>query len=78
MRYLARVFSAGGISPGELRRVNLVVQDPERYGATGGWGYASYDGAGRPIAIDPSADCMSCHTSGPITSYLGPPRPNRR
>ena len=67
-----------GISPGDLRRVNLLVQDPDRYAATGGWGYASYDGEGRPIPIDPETDCMTCHTSGPITSYLRPPRPGRR
>ena len=65
-------------APGELRRVNLLVQDPDRYAATGGWGYASYDGEGRPIPIDPKTDCMTCHASGPITSYLRPPRPGRR
>ncbi len=57
---------AAGVSPGELRRVNLIVRDPERYGATGGWGFASFDPAGRPIAIDPAADCVSCHASGPV------------
>ena len=67
-----------GIVPGDLRRVNLLVQDPDRYAATGGWGYASYDGEGRPIPIDPKTDCMTCHTSGPITSYLRPPRAGRR
>lgn len=70
--YEARA-DASGVAPGELRRVNLLVKDPERYASTGGWGYASYDGSGRAIAIDPATDCISCHTSGPVTAYL--PRP---
>jgi hypothetical protein len=61
---------ATGIAPGELRRVNLLVQDPERYAATGGWGYASFDGGGRPIPIQPATDCVRCHASGPVSAYL--------
>ena len=65
--------NAEGIEPGELRRVNLIVQDPERYASTGGWGYASFDGTGRPLPIVPSADCTSCHTAGPLTAYIPKP-----
>ena len=53
--------------PGKVARLNLIVQDPERYRGTGGWGYASYDGDGKPIAINPGRDCMSCHRQGPIS-----------
>jgi hypothetical protein len=62
-----------GVVPGDLRRVNLIVKDPERYGATGGWGYASYDADGRAIPVNPSADCMTCHASGPVTDYFPKP-----
>lgn len=61
------VHDAGGVRPGELRRLNLLVQDPERYSATGGWGFASYDANGRAIPVEPRNDCMSCHTSGPVS-----------
>ena len=64
---------AEGTEPGDLRRVNLLVQDPERYAATGGWGYASFDRVGRPIPIDAAKDCMRCHTTGPVSANL--PRP---
>jgi hypothetical protein len=57
----------GGAVPGELRRVNLIVRDPDRFGLTGGWGFASFDGAGRAIAIDAAAECITCHTTGPVT-----------
>jgi hypothetical protein len=62
------------ITPGALRRVNLMVQDPERYAETGGWGYASFDAAGRPIPIVPRGDCLTCHTSGPISRLPFPER----
>jgi hypothetical protein len=58
--------TSGGISPGALERVNVIVQDSERYASTGGYGYASFDGAARPIAIEPRADCIVCHTTGPL------------
>jgi hypothetical protein len=64
---------ASGVAPGELRRVNLIVKDPERYGATGGWGYASYDADGRALPVNPATDCISCHTSGPVTAYFPKP-----
>ena len=57
-----------GIAPGQLRRVNIVVQDPERYAATGGWGFASFDGLGRTIAIEPRNECIVCHTAGPVSA----------
>ena len=66
--------SAGGTAPGALRRVNLMVQDPDRYAATGGWGYASYDAAGKAIPVEPRADCLRCHTSGPLAIPLSQPR----
>jgi hypothetical protein len=65
--YEART-DASGVSPGELRRVNVLVQDPERYRDTGGWGFASFDGSGKPIQINPATDCRGCHTSGPVSS----------
>ncbi len=64
---------ATGFTPGQLVRVNLIVQDPERYASTEGWGYASYDATGRPISINAKTDCMSCHTSGPVTPYFPKP-----
>lgn len=59
-----------GFATGELRRVNLLVQDPDRFGSTGGWGYASFDGAGHAIAVNAQTDCMVCHVAGPITPYF--------
>ena len=67
--YEPKVESAG-MAPGRLLRVNLMVLDPERYPETAGWGYASYDGAGRKIAIDPKGDCATCHTAGPRSPEL--------
>ena len=64
------VIEPNGVSPGRLARVNLMVLDPERYAASGGWGYASYDGTGREIPIDPANDCASCHESGPKVAVL--------
>jgi hypothetical protein len=56
-----------GVRPGSLRRLNLMVKDPERYAETGGWGYASFDGDGRPIPVNARADCLPCHKSGPAS-----------
>jgi hypothetical protein len=64
--------TSAGIAPGALRRVNVLVQDAERYASTGGWGYASFDGSERPIAVEPRTDCVVCHTSGPISALAGP------
>lgn len=64
------VAEPNGVAPGRLLRVNLMVLDPERYAASGGWGYASYDSAGREIPIDPKAECVSCHESGPRAAVL--------
>lgn len=68
------ILEPSGVAPGRLVRVNLMVLDPERYVATGGWGYASYDGAGHEISIQPSSDCVACHQSGPkvATMPVGP------
>ena len=77
IKYAQYVYDAsvqpGGVVPGALRRVNLLVRDADRYGETGGWGYASFDGTGKQIPISARTDCMNCHTSGPI-SPLTPPR----
>ena len=64
------VVEPSGVSPGRLVRVNLMVLDPERYAATGGWGYASYDDTGREIPIEPQTDCAGCHMSGPKVAVL--------
>lgn len=66
------VVQPNGVSPGRLVRVNMMVLDPDRYAASGGWGYASYDGAGREIQIDATADCVSCHVNGPKVAVLPP------
>lgn len=64
------VFDPNGVATGKVVRVNLMVLDPERYARSGGWGYASYDGAGNEIPIDPIADCASCHVAGPKVARL--------
>jgi len=58
--------SSAGFGPGALERLNIIVQDSERYVSTGGYGYASFDGTARPIPVEPKTDCMICHTSGPL------------
>jgi hypothetical protein len=62
--------SATGVQPGELLRVNLMVQDAEKYAASGGWGYASFDAAGNPLPIDVRTDCLRCHTAGPLSAAV--------
>jgi hypothetical protein len=58
--------SSAGIGQGALLRVNLIVQDSEKYASTGGWGFASFDGSGRSIPLEPGADCVVCHVDGPL------------
>jgi hypothetical protein len=62
------VQSAGTTTPGAKRRDVVRVKD-RRAVATGGWRFAAYDPAGKPIAIDAAA-CYACHAGAKDTDTV--------
>jgi hypothetical protein len=56
------------VKPGAQRRVAVKVKD-HRATATGGWRYAVYDPAGKPVKID-AANCQSCHVQAKDTDFV--------
>jgi hypothetical protein len=62
----------GVTTAGKKRRDVVQVKD-RRARETGGWRFAAYDPAGKPIAVDPAA-CFACHAGAAdrdhvLTSY---------
>ena len=51
-------FVAG--SPTEFY-LQFMVKDSQRYAATGGWGYSSFDKAGKPTDEAVMKNCFPCH-----------------
>ena len=56
------------VKPGAQRRIAVKVKD-HRATATGGWRYAVYDPAGKPVKID-TANCQSCHVQAKDTDFV--------
>ena len=58
----------GLVVAGEKQRDVMQVKDARAKG-TGGWRFASFDPAGKPIAID-AASCAACHTQAAATDMV--------
>lgn len=53
----------GGGKEGQRRMVGVMVRDSQRYGTTGGWGFAAFEGESRTNNLDTAARnaCFQCH-----------------
>lgn len=58
----------GMVRAGGKRRTAVQVKD-SRATATGGWRYAVYDPAGKPVQVDP-ASCVGCHQAAKDTDSV--------
>jgi hypothetical protein len=58
-----------GITTAGAKRRDVVQVKDRRATATGGWRFAAYDPAGRPIAVDEAA-CFSCHAAAKDTDHV--------
>jgi len=61
----------GTISEGDRLRVDVMQFDPERFAATGGWGFDSFI-RDSPIRVDQNTveACFSCHTSAAASNHV--------
>lgn len=59
---------AGVTGAGAKRRTVVQVKDRKAY-ETGGWRFAAFDPAGKPIAID-QASCFGCHAGASDRDYV--------
>ncbi len=59
----------GGITTAGSRRRTVVQVKDRRATATGGWRFAAFDPAGRPIAVD-EASCFGCHASAKQADFV--------
>lgn len=62
------VTTDGMVKAGAKRRTAVRVKD-SRATATGGWRYAVYDPAGKPLPVDP-ATCVGCHQAARDTDQV--------
>lgn len=62
------VTTDGMVKAGGKRRTAVQVKD-SRATATGGWRYAVYDPAGKPVQVDP-ASCVGCHQAAKDTDSV--------
>jgi hypothetical protein len=57
----------GGHTQGEIAFMEAAVKDTSRFGATGGWGYFSFDSRSGLVesaaALPPTASCYACHAA---------------
>ena len=56
---------AGNTLEGATRRVDVMVKQSERYRATGGWEFMSFQGSNQTdgkIAAERKAHCVACHS----------------
>ena len=70
LEYLGKESGAG--KEGQRRMVGAMVRDSRRYSATGGWGFATYDGASRSDNLDAAARdaCFECHVPRKDHGYV--------
>jgi hypothetical protein len=58
-----------GITAGGAKRRDVVQVKDRRAKDTGGWRFAAFDAAGKPIAVDQAA-CFSCHAAATATDHV--------
>lgn len=53
-------------------RIDVMQYDPERFAATGGWGYASFAGtdASKRVHQDTASNCHACHTTQEANQFV--------
>jgi hypothetical protein len=63
---------SGGAKEGPRRGVGVMVKDSRRYEATGGWGYAAYDGDSQDDKTPEATRkaCFGCHVSRKDQDYV--------
>lgn len=64
--------SDGGGKEGPRRGVAIMIKDGQRYAATGGWGYGTFDGENKPNNLDDLGQkkCFQCHLSRKNKDYV--------
>ncbi|MEQ1571909.1 MAG: cytochrome P460 family protein [Myxococcota bacterium] len=68
---LASVAADHARAEGARKFVGVMVKDPQRYGATGGWGFEVFVGDTRERAVtDGGAGCFTCHQSQASSDYV--------
>lgn len=63
----------GNTVEGPRRFTSVMVKDPTRYAATGGWGYEEFRGdseTDRMIAADAATKCFACHARRKDNDYV--------
>lgn len=62
----------GGGKEGQRRVVGVMVKDSQRYGATGGWGFGTFDEGGKTNKLDGAARnaCFQCHVARKDQGYV--------
>ena len=63
------VVTADGITRAGPKRRDVVQVKDRTAVATGGWRFAAFDPAGRPVPIDPSS-CAGCHARAKDTDFV--------
>ncbi len=63
------VVTADGITRAGPKRRDVVQVKDRTAVATGGWRFAAFDPAGRPVPIDPST-CAGCHARAKDTDFV--------
>jgi hypothetical protein len=58
-----------GITAAGAKRRDVVQVKDRRAKDTGGWRFAAFDAAGKPIAVDQAA-CFSCHAAATATDHV--------
>ncbi|MFD3005514.1 cytochrome P460 family protein [Thermus tengchongensis] len=54
---------------GPRKLIGVMVKDPDRYRATGGWGYYAFGPDKKPLSIDPTS-CHACHQGAANTDFV--------
>ena len=62
----------GAGKEGQRRMVGVMVRDSQRYGTTGGWGFATYEGGSRADNLDADGrnTCFQCHVPQKDHGYV--------
>ncbi len=55
---------------GAKRIEAFMIKDSKKFRKTDGWGYYAYDGKGKPLVKNMSADCHSCHSQVRDRDYV--------
>ncbi|MDW7709954.1 MAG: cytochrome P460 family protein [Deferrisomatales bacterium] len=59
----------GAVTAGD-KLMDVVMVKDKKATETGGWAYSAFGPDGKPLAVDPVADCYNCHTSVRDTDYV--------